>query len=79
MFLQGRLYGMSRYEVEKRANELLNIFELTDMADRAVRTYSGGQKRQLLILVRLSLKVHRLNSKIEFPVTSYKSDFQEKK
>ncbi|MGJ7045670.1 ATP-binding cassette domain-containing protein [Thermoanaerobacterium thermosulfurigenes] len=49
LFLQGRLYGMSRYDAEKRTNELLNVFELTEMADRIVRTYSGGQKRRLEI------------------------------
>lgn len=49
LLLQGRLYGMSRYDAEKRANELLNVFELAEMADRTVRTYSGGQKRRLEI------------------------------
>jgi ABC-2 type transport system ATP-binding protein len=44
---QGRLYGMGRAEAARRAAETLEVLELTECADRVVRTYSGGQKRRL--------------------------------
>ena len=43
----GRLYHLSRTEATSRANVLLHRFELTDAADRPVRTYSGGMRRRL--------------------------------
>ncbi|CAH0121179.1 Daunorubicin/doxorubicin resistance ATP-binding protein DrrA [Paenibacillus sp. CECT 9249] len=49
LILAGRLYGMNRHEAEQRTNELLDVFELTELSDRVVRTYSGGQKRRLEI------------------------------
>jgi ABC-2 type transport system ATP-binding protein len=45
--LQGRLYGMSRTDAERRAAELTNRLDLEPFADRLVRTYSGGQRRRL--------------------------------
>ncbi len=47
--LAGQLYGMNRHEAKERTKELLYIFELTELADRVVSTYSGGQKRRLEI------------------------------
>ena len=47
LVLQGRLYGMSRSDAEKRAAELIGLLDLTDFADRIVYTYSGGQRRRL--------------------------------
>lgn len=47
LVLQGRLYGMPRADVEKRAGELIDLLDLTDFADRIVYTYSGGQRRRL--------------------------------
>jgi ABC-2 type transport system ATP-binding protein len=47
LVLQGRLYGMSRGEAEKRAAELLTAFDLDSAADRATGTYSGGMRRRL--------------------------------
>lgn len=47
LMLEGELYGMSREEASKRADELSEIFALGDFMDRIVRTYSGGQKRRL--------------------------------
>ena len=44
---QGQLYRMSAAEASRRADELLSILELTDCADRATETYSGGQRRRL--------------------------------
>ena len=47
LVFQGRLYRMSAAEAGRRADELLSILELTDCADRATETYSGGQRRRL--------------------------------
>jgi len=43
----GRLYQLAGAEARKRADELLEQFELTDAADRVVKTYSGGMRRRL--------------------------------
>jgi ABC transporter DrrB family efflux protein len=43
----GRLFRLSREEARRRASELLERFELTDAADRAAKTYSGGMRRRL--------------------------------
>ena len=47
LLMFGRLFGLSRAETHKRADELLAQFELTDAADRPARTYSGGMRRRL--------------------------------
>jgi ABC-2 type transport system ATP-binding protein len=43
----GRLYRMDGATVRQRADQLLEHFELTDAADRTVKTYSGGMRRRL--------------------------------
>jgi ABC-type multidrug transport system ATPase subunit len=43
----GRLFKLSREEARRRADELLERFELADAADRPARTYSGGMRRRL--------------------------------
>jgi ABC-2 type transport system ATP-binding protein len=43
----GRLYGLGRGPSNQRARELLEVFALTDSADRPVKTYSGGMRRRL--------------------------------
>jgi ABC-2 type transport system ATP-binding protein len=43
----GRLYHMGRAEARRRADELLEQFELTDAAKRPAKTYSGGMRRRL--------------------------------
>jgi ABC-2 type transport system ATP-binding protein len=43
----GRLYHMPRAEARRRADELLEQFELTDAAKRPAKTYSGGMRRRL--------------------------------
>ena len=45
--LIGRLVHLSRGTIAGRAAELLERFELTDAADRPVRTYSGGMRRRI--------------------------------
>ena len=47
LWLFGRLYQLSSAEARKRADELLEQFELSDAADRVVKTYSGGMRRRL--------------------------------
>jgi ABC-2 type transport system ATP-binding protein len=43
----GRLYHLPRGQPGTRARELLSSFDLSDAADRLVRTYSGGMRRRL--------------------------------
>jgi ABC-2 type transport system ATP-binding protein len=50
---QGRLYGMSAHDARRRASELIGAFELTGCADRAIETYSGGQRRRLDVALGL--------------------------
>ncbi|MFN8036303.1 MAG: ATP-binding cassette domain-containing protein [Acidimicrobiia bacterium] len=45
--LQGRLYGLSRSDIDRRLGELGRLIELGDALDRRVATYSGGMKRRL--------------------------------
>jgi ABC-2 type transport system ATP-binding protein len=51
----GRLLGLSRRDAERRADELLGEFSLTEAADRPVSTYSGGMRRRLDIAVGMIL------------------------
>jgi ABC-2 type transport system ATP-binding protein len=43
----GRLGGLHRHQARARATELLDQFELSDAADRMMKTYSGGMRRRL--------------------------------
>ncbi len=45
--LLGRLLGYSRAEAARRADELLQAFDLTEAAGRQVKRYSGGMRRRL--------------------------------
>jgi ABC-2 type transport system ATP-binding protein len=54
--LQARLFGLSRADAGERAQELLELVELTDAADRLIKGYSGGMKRRLDLASAL---VHR--------------------
>ena len=47
LILQGRLYSMNSTDVKKRAEELIDVLDLRDFADRKANTYSGGQRRRL--------------------------------
>jgi len=47
LLLIGRLLGFPRRRAKERARELLADFGLTDAADRAAKTYSGGMRRRL--------------------------------
>lgn len=45
--LQGRLYGLSRTEVDLRLAELRSLVDLGDALERRIGTYSGGMQRRL--------------------------------
>ena len=45
--LFGRLFHLSSADAAKRANELLERFDLADAGDRGIRGYSGGMRRRL--------------------------------
>ncbi|MFF2148850.1 ATP-binding cassette domain-containing protein [Kitasatospora sp. NPDC058190] len=47
LVLIARLLGASRTEAAARADELLEVFQLTDAARRRAKTYSGGMRRRL--------------------------------
>jgi oleandomycin transport system ATP-binding protein len=47
LVLIGRLLDLTRADARLRARGLLADFELTDAADRPVKTYSGGMRRRL--------------------------------
>jgi ABC-2 type transport system ATP-binding protein len=47
LILQGRLFAMSGVDAARRAEELLELVELEDAADRRIKGYSGGMKRRL--------------------------------
>ena len=47
--IYGRYFGLSRAEVSRRADELLEFAQLTERADDPVEPLSGGMKRRLTI------------------------------
>ncbi|SIN37106.1 ATP-binding cassette domain-containing protein [Micromonospora cremea] len=47
LLLIGRLLGLSRADAKQRARQLLADFQLSDAADRAAKTFSGGMRRRL--------------------------------
>jgi ABC-2 type transport system ATP-binding protein len=47
LWMFGRLYQLASPEAYRRADELLEQFELADAADRTAKTYSGGMRRRL--------------------------------
>jgi ABC-2 type transport system ATP-binding protein len=51
--LIGRLAQLPRTHIAPRAGELLERFQLSDAADRPVRTYSGGMRRRLDVAAAL--------------------------
>lgn len=53
LWMVARLLGMSKTGATARADELLERFELTDAADRALSTYSGGMRRRADLAVSL--------------------------
>lgn len=47
LIMQGLLYGQSRKEAQRRAEELLELVGLTSVASRKIGTYSGGMRRRI--------------------------------
>ena len=47
LWMFGRLYQLSSMEARRRADELIEQFDLADAGDRVVKTYSGGMRRRL--------------------------------
>ena len=45
----GRFFGLSRAQVREKATELMEFAQLSDRADAAVESLSGGMKRRLTI------------------------------
>ena len=51
--MMGRLYHLSSKDSKRRADELLEQFDLMEASTRAVKSYSGGMKRRLDLAVSL--------------------------
>ena len=49
----GALYGISRRDVARLGDELLERFSIADAADRPVKSYSGGMRRRIDLAVSL--------------------------
>jgi ABC-2 type transport system ATP-binding protein len=47
LVMQARLHGLNSAQARRRAQEMAETFELTDLLNRLVITLSGGQKRRL--------------------------------
>ncbi|MGH3497019.1 MAG: ATP-binding cassette domain-containing protein [Nocardioidaceae bacterium] len=47
LWMFARLYGLPSGQATSRADELLEMFDLTEARDRVTKTYSGGMKRRL--------------------------------
>ncbi len=56
LLVQGKAFGLSRAAREARADELLEAFDLVDLAGRKASTLSGGQRRRLDVAIGI---VHR--------------------
>jgi len=53
LVLAGRIQDMSRAAARARAQELLTLFGLDDVAERLAKTYSGGMARKLDVAIGL--------------------------
>jgi lipopolysaccharide transport system ATP-binding protein len=51
VYLNGRILGLSRKEIDDRFNDIVNFSEIADFIDRPVKTYSSG------MFVRLAFSV----------------------
>ena len=56
LLMFGQLYHLGRANAIKRANELLERFDLTEAAKRPIKTYSGGMRRRLDLAASLIVK-----------------------
>jgi len=53
LILLARLLGFKRSDAKQRADELLAAFDLSDAANKQIKTYSGGMRRRLDIAASL--------------------------
>jgi ABC-2 type transport system ATP-binding protein len=53
LILQARMFGLGGRELHSRIDDLFERLELTDAADRMVRTWSGGMRRKLDVAMGL--------------------------
>jgi ABC-2 type transport system ATP-binding protein len=51
--LQGRLYGLSSGEIDRRLDDLAQLIDIGDALGRPISTYSGGMKRRLDVAAAL--------------------------
>jgi ABC-2 type transport system ATP-binding protein len=49
LMVHGRLWGLDARTAARRVDELMGVFGLSELVDRPVATYSGGQRRRLEI------------------------------
>ena len=47
LVLVGRLFGHDARQAKASAEAVLDLLDLTECADRLIRTYSGGMRRKL--------------------------------
>ncbi|MDG4820792.1 ATP-binding cassette domain-containing protein [Asanoa sp. WMMD1127] len=52
----GRLHHIGTREARRRADEMIERFDLTELADRPARTYSGGNARRLDLAATLLVR-----------------------
>ena len=45
--LQGRLYGLTKAQIQKRIDDLIPLIDIGDAIKKQIKTYSGGMKRRL--------------------------------
>ncbi|HIW90675.1 MAG TPA: ATP-binding cassette domain-containing protein [Candidatus Corynebacterium avicola] len=60
LLLIGRLFHLGDKKAKTRANELLELFDLTDAADRPVKGFSGGMRRRADLAASLVSDPHIL-------------------
>ncbi len=53
LLMMGQLYRLTKASAKRRAEELLEQFDLVKAADRPLKTYSGGMRRRLDLAVSL--------------------------
>ncbi|MGY5874819.1 MAG: ATP-binding cassette domain-containing protein [Candidatus Thorarchaeota archaeon] len=53
LIFTAKLYGLNRQKREEKADELLDLFGLSEVRDNNVREFSGGMKRRLTIAMAL--------------------------